>query len=122
VGSPIRCGIVAGVAVLIIHSALALYLFLSIHFNRGAQAEMAWMYFGLIDFGVNAVVWDHAASTAPFVALFDWGYTWGSGPNVRAFAIYALFGGIEWGFIGFLVGFLFWPKYGFIAQRSSSAV
>ena len=83
---------------------------------------MAWMYFDFIDFGVNAVVWKHVASTAPFVALFDWGYEWGSGPNLRAFVIFALFGGIEWSLIGFLAGFLFWPKRGYIAHRRSSAV
>jgi hypothetical protein len=120
--SPIRCGIVVGAVLLVIHSALALCLFLSIHFNRGAQAEMAWMYFDFIDFGVDAVVWKHVASTAPFVALFDWGYEWGSGPNLRAFVIYALFGGIEWFLIGFLVGFLFWPKRGYIAHWRSTAV
>ena len=120
--SPARCGLIVGSVLLALHSALALYLFLSIHFNGGAQAEMAWMYFNIIDPGVFDLVWKHVASTGPFTAIFNGGYEWGSGPNLRAFAIYAIFGGIEWFLIGFVVGFLFWPKRGYIAYRRSGAV
>ena len=120
--SPIRCGFVAGLMLLVIHSALALVLYLFIHFVRGAQAEMAWMYFRFIDLGLIDVVWNAAASTRPFVALFEWAYEWGASPNLRALAIYGLFGGIEWFTIGFVGGFLFWPRRGYIAQRKSSAV
>ena len=120
VSSPKRCGLVAGVVLLVIHSVLALFLFLYIHFVRSAQAEMAWTHFRLIDMGLVDLVWNTFASTEPFVALFQWAYERGVSPNLRAFAIYGLFGGIEWFTIGYVVGFLFWPKRGYLAHWKHS--
>lgn len=102
---------------LVIHSALALFLFLYIHVARTAQAEMAWMYFRFIDLGLIDLVWNTFASAGPFAAIFKWAYEWGASPNLRALVIYGLFGGIEWFTIGYLTGFLFWPRRGYFAHR-----
>jgi hypothetical protein len=82
---------------------------------------MAWSYFRFIDLGLTDLVWNSVASTGPFVALFKWAYEWGASANLRALAIYGLFGGIEWFAIGYAGGFFFWPKRGYFACRKSSA-
>ena len=113
-------GWLTGAALLTLHSLLALALFLSIQYNAGAQAEFAWFFFMAADFPTSAVAWEYVAHTPPFAALLDWGYSFGSGPNLRAFVIHLLFGGAQWLFLGWIAGFLFWPKHGWLAARRVS--
>ena len=120
--TPKSCGVVAGTIIFFIHLALAAYIFASVHQDRVAQAEFAWFLFMRIDFPICNFAWDYVATTRPFEALMDWGYTWGSGPNLRAFAIHGIFGGAQWFGIGALLGFFFWPKRGYIAIRRPRVV
>lgn len=114
-------GWITGSTIFLVHSALATLLFVDIQLNRGAQAEMAWLLFMLADIPTSYFAWEFISQTAPFRALFEWGYTFGSGPNLRAFVIHLLFGGVQWLAIGWLFGFLFWPKTGwFIMWRARS--
>lgn len=115
-------GWIAGVALLVLHSLLALALFLNIQYNPVAQAEFAWFFFAVADFPTSAFAWEFVAHTPPFTALLDWGYSFGSGPNLRAFVIHLFFGGVQWFFLGWVAGFLFWPKRGWFATRRSGAV
>ena len=75
------------------------------------------MYFMRLDFPFSDFAWEYIAPTAPFVALMDWGYEWGSGPNLRAFVIHGFLGGVQWFVIGALLGFFLWPKSGYLARR-----
>lgn len=115
--SPLRCAIIVAGAVFAVHLALALALFIYIHLSGGAQAELAWFSFMILDYPISSFAWDYLATTPPLEALMDWGYTWGSGPNLRALFIHGFIGGAQWFLIGALVGFLFWPRKGYIAQR-----
>lgn len=108
---------VTGGSLLVVHSLLALLLFLALNQNRQAQAEMAWLLFMIADFPISWFAWEFVSQTAPFRALFDWGYNFGSGPNLRAFAIHLLFGGAQWLLVGWVLGRAFWPKVGWLAQR-----
>jgi hypothetical protein len=111
----------AGGVLLLIHSLLALALFLNIHFNREAQAEMAWFLFMIADFPASVIVWKYLAHLPPFTALFEWGYTWGSGPNLRAFSVHLLFGGAQWFLVGWALGYIFLPNHGWVALHRKSA-
>ncbi|WP_027156849.1 hypothetical protein [Methylobacter luteus] len=113
--SPLRCAIIVGAAVFAVHLALALALFISIHVGGGAQAEFAWFWFMWLDYPISNFAWKFLATTPPVVALMDWGYTWGSGPNFRALFIHGLIGGAQWFLVGALVGSFFWPRTGYIA-------
>lgn len=98
-----------------VHLALAVALFISVHVSGDGQAGFAWFWFMRLDYPISNVAWDYLATTAPFVALVDWGYTWGSGPNLRALIIHGLIGGAQWFLVGAVIGFLFWPQTGYIA-------
>ena len=113
-GAWITCG-----SLLLLHSLLALLLFVSIALNPRAQAEMAWLLFMAADFPASWLAWEFVSQTAPFRALFDWGYNFGSGPNLRAFVIHLVFGAAQWLFLGWVLGFLFWPRVGWLAQRKA---
>ena len=84
---------IAGAAVFVVHLALVVALFTSIHLNGGAQAEFAWFWFMRLDYPTSNFAWDYLATTRPLEALMDWGYSWGSGPNLRALVIHGLVGG-----------------------------
>ena len=99
----------------VVHLVLAVALFISVHLNGGGQAGFAWFWFMRLDYPIGNLAWDYLATTAPLVALMDWGYTWGSGPNLRALFIHGLFGGLQWFFVGAIAGFFFWPRNGYIA-------
>jgi hypothetical protein len=107
---------------LAIHSLLALALFLDIQHNPGAQAEFAWFFFMVADFPASYIAWEYVAHTPPFSALLEWGYSFGSGPNLRAFIIHLFFGGAQWFFLGWVAGFLFWPRYGWLAMRRAASL
>ena len=98
-----------------VHLALAVALFISVHVSGDGQAGFAWFWFMRLDYPISNVAWDYLATTAPFVALVDWGYTWDSGPNLRALIIHGLIGGAQWFLVGAVIGFLFWPQTGYIA-------
>ena len=99
----------------VVHLALALALFVYIHVSGGAQAEFGWLLFMTLDYPVSEFAWDYLATTPPLVTLMDWGYTWGSGPNLRAAFIHGIVGGAQWFFVGALAGLFFWPSEGLIA-------
>ena len=120
--SPNRCAIVAGTVVFVIHLVLAVALFVSVHIGHKAQAEFAWFYFMKLDYPISDFAWNYLATTQPFEALRDWGYTWGSGPNLRALFIHGLIGGAQWFLIGAALGFFFWPRKGYLALRKTSEV
>jgi uncharacterized membrane-anchored protein YitT (DUF2179 family) len=103
-----------------VHLALAVALFISIHVRGGAQAEFAWFWFMFLDFPLSYFAWKHLATTPPLVALMDWGYTWGSGPNLRALFIHGLIGGVQWFLIGALIRFLFSPRLRMSPQGAKS--
>jgi hypothetical protein len=117
VNSAVRCGLVAGLAVFAFHLALAIALFISVHLSGDGQAGFAWFYFMRLDFPISNFAWDHLATTAPFEALMNWGYTWGNGPNLRALFIHGLIGGAQWFIFGAVLGYFFWPRKGYIANR-----
>lgn len=85
-----------GVAAYLVQLILAALMFANVHFAHQAQGEIAWMIFMLIDSPSSSYLWDYLAPSAPFHALVDWGYTWGSGPNLRALVLHGLLGGIQW--------------------------
>jgi hypothetical protein len=118
----IRCAVIAGVAVFALHLALALALYISVHISGDGQAGFAWFWFMKLDYPISNFAWEYLATTKPLVALVDWGYTWGSGPNLRAFFIHGLIGGAQWFLIGAVVGFLFWPRKGYVATWSRREV
>lgn len=103
-----------------VHLSLAVALFTFIHVSGGAQAEFAWFWFKWVDYPVGDFAWEHLATIPPLVALMEWGYTWGSGPNLRALFIHGLIDGGQWFLIGALIGFFFWPRNGYIATRRKS--
>ena len=98
-----------------VHLALAVALFIFIHVSGGAQAEFGWFWFIKLDYPVSEFAWDYLAPTPPLAALKDWGYSWGSGPNLRALFIHGVIGGAQWFLVGALAGFFFWPRNGYIA-------
>ena len=109
-GKFLHYAIIVGATVFAVHLAFAVALFIYIHVSGGAQAEFAWFWFMKIDYPVSDFAWDYLATTPPLMALKDWGYTWGSGPNLRAFFIHGIVGGAQWFLVGALMGFFFWPR------------
>jgi hypothetical protein len=108
--------------VFIVHLALAAALFASVHRSSDGQAGFAWFYFMKLDFPVSDFAWRYLATTTPLIALMDWGYTWGSGPNLRALFIHGIIGGAQWFLIGAALGFFFWPRKGYVALRRAREV
>lgn len=102
---------------LLAHLALAIALFVMVHRSHDGQAGFAWFYFMRLDYPLSYLAWEYLANTRPFQTLMHWGYTWGSGPNLRALFIHGLVGGAQWFTLGAIAGFLFWPRYGYIAFR-----
>lgn len=115
------CGWLIGAVLFVVHSLFAFALFLQIHYNPGAQAEFAWFFFMAADFPTSFIAWEYVAHTPPFSALLDWGYSFGSGPNLRAFIIHLFFGGAQWLFLGWVAGSLFCPRYGWLAKHRAQS-
>jgi len=92
-----------------LHSLAALCMFLYVYSQRGiAQAELAWSVFFLLDYPTPQLTFASLGSTPPMRALFEWGYDLvGSGPNLRAFAMVVVAGGLHWFFIGGILGVCF---------------
>ena len=89
-------------------------MFLYIYSQRGvAQAELAWALFFLVDFPTFELALRWLGSTAPMRALFERGYDLvGSGPNLRTFVLVVLAGGLQWSFIGGILGACFASIHG----------
>ena len=88
-------------------------MFLYVYSQRGvAQAELAWFIFFFSDFPTVSLSIKLLGSTAPMRALFEWGYdVVGSGPNLRAFAVVLLAGGLHWFVIGGILGVCFGSRH-----------
>jgi hypothetical protein len=102
----LRSVLISGAILFCLHSLAALYMFLRVYSDRGvAQAEMAWMVFFTLDYPTPQLTFAWLGSTPPMQALFDWGYDLvGSGPNLRAFAMVVVAGGLHWFLIGGILG------------------
>jgi len=98
----LRDAIFLGMALLIVHSYFAVSMFRAIYADRGvAQAEMAWIVFNDIDDPAVPLAFKWLGPTRLMQAVFDRGYALvGSGPNLRAFVLVSLAGGLQWFIIG----------------------
>jgi uncharacterized protein YndB with AHSA1/START domain len=108
-----------GTAVFLAHLALAIALFLAVHASADGQAGFAWFYFMTLDYPISHFAWEYLATTPPFQALMAWGYTWGSGPNLRALFIHGLVGGAQWFALASVLAFFLWPRHGYVALRKT---
>jgi hypothetical protein len=79
------------------------------------------MLFMELDYPSSGFLWDHLADTRMLTCAMDWGYTWGSGANLRAFLIHAIFGGLQWFLLGFVAYALVRALRAECARRSSEA-
>jgi hypothetical protein len=113
--------IAVGLAVYALHFGLCTALFATVHINRQSQGEFAWMLFMELDYPSSGFLWDHLADTRMLTYAMDWGYTWGSGANLRAFLIHAIFGGLQWFLLGFVAYALVRALRAECARRSSEA-
>jgi hypothetical protein len=106
--SATKGALIFGVVFLAIHSLLAVAMFFYVYSQRGiAQGELAWAVFFLLDLPISLILFPWLSSTPPMRMLFDRGYQLvGSGPNLRAFAVIALAGGLQWFVVGCCVGAL----------------
>jgi hypothetical protein len=121
----VRTGIVWGGVLFVIHFLLALGMFIYVFSQRGiAQAEFAWFSFFLIDFPTLQIIFPWLGSTAPMRFVFDKGYDLvGSGPNLRAFVMVAIAGGLHWFLIGSVLGAGFrWIRIRMFPKASHSEV
>ena len=102
----LKTALVFGSILVAIHSLLALAMFVHVYSHRGvAQAEMAWVMFFVLDFPTAQLTFGWLGSTAPMRAVFERGYDLvGSGPNLRAFVMVAIAGGLQWFLIGSVLG------------------
>jgi hypothetical protein len=106
-----------GCAVLLLHTLLALALFVHVHGSRqDAQAGFGWFWFMSLDMPATYVAWEYVAPTSLMRAVVTWGDTWGDGKSLRAFILHAVLGGAQWFLFGWLAGYLLSPKSGLIAQ------
>ena len=101
-----QLALLVGTACYVFHFALCAVLFAVVHTERQSQGEFAWMLFMRLDYPSSDFLWDHLSNTALFTAIVEWGYLWGSGPNLRAFLIHGVFGGLQWFLLGFAFTFL----------------
>jgi hypothetical protein len=119
----LKPALLTGAALAGLHSLLAVWMFINIYTERGiAQAEMAWTVFEWFDWPSVQLAFGWLAHTAPFRAIFEWGYKLvDSGPNLRAFALVGLAGGLQWFVIGTTLGACTSWIHKKVRSRSSAA-
>jgi hypothetical protein len=102
----IRDALFTGVALLIVHSYFAVSVFPGVHADRGiAKVELAWLIFDEVDAPAVPLAFKWLGPTSLMQAVFDRGYDLvGSGPNLRAFVLVSLAGGLQWFIIGCVLG------------------
>lgn len=107
-------GVKCGTAFCAVHTLLVLLIFLVVQFSQDGQAGFAWFFFNKIDYpAVNIGYWA-VGETHWMRSLVEFWYTigYGQGPNIRAFIVVGLFGGLYWFLVGFALCILvFCLKY-----------
>jgi len=112
-----RVATITGCVVLALHTALALAFFVHVHVSRQQpQAGFVWFWFMGFDLPIAYVAWEYVAPTSLIRAVRVWGDTWGDGKNLRALVLHAVMGGAQWFAIGWLAGYLLWPRTGLVAR------
>ena len=112
-----RAGTVIGLAIVVVHTGLALYIFAQVHSSNDGQAGFAWFLFMSLDYPTTVLAWDYVAHTGLIRAAYDWGNTWGDGKNVRALVLHGVLGGLHWFLIGWIAGYVFWPRVGLLPRQ-----
>ena len=115
--------VTTAVAVLALHTGLALWTFIEVHLARyEGQAGFAWFLMMGLDYPTTYVAWEYFAPTRLLRAVVEWGDTWGDGKILRAFVLHGILGGLQWFLIAWATANVLWPRTGVIARWRASAI
>lgn len=111
----LRCktALMVGSIAFAFHSLVVLIIFILVQASDDGQAIFRWFLLFDIDYPTAEFAYNLLAGTKPMIALVDYWYRFGQGPNICAVIIFGIFGGLHWFCIGSLLGYII----GFVRLR-----
>ena len=118
----VRAATWTGLSVLVLHTAIALWIFAEVHSSREqAQAGFAWFLLMELDKPTTYLAYDYVARTELLRMVTNWGDEWGDGRNLRSLVLHGVLGGVQWFAVGWVAGYVLWVLAKVVGKRNLTA-